>query len=136
MFGKWEDCCIIEVSCIQSCGKLDLFVIIERHFMKTHEMICHMCKINILSNVLTNMYISLLKPTTKRNTISTAFQQCVFEEDHIKIDLISAKVDWCLEVPYKNLTCLQILITLPLQLGIGQNYLQKKCNLKEFSNNV
>ena len=43
-----------------------------------------------------------------------------------------AKVDRCLQINYRNLTCLQVLITLSLQLGFGQNYHQKKWNFKSF----
>ena len=53
-----------------------------------------------------------------------------------KIGLIltskSTKVDWCLDIHYKNSPCLQMIITLPIHLGIGQNYHQKRWNVKSF----
>ena len=69
----------------------------------------------------------LSKTTTKRSAISITFQECIeMRKIGSRLTLESAKVDCCLKIKCNDLTCLHMLITMPQQLGSGQNYHQKK----------
>ena len=98
--------------------------------MKTYEIFCHIYKINVRPPVLTNVQISLMKSTTRRNAISIAFQQCVDEEDPIKFHLTIYKIRLMsrnqLQKPHMPSNT-----TLLIQLRMEPNYLQKKYNVKD-----
>ena len=56
--------------------------------MKTHITYFATCTIFIIiSNVFSNMQISLMRSTIERSAIPISFQQCVDEEDWIRTDL-------------------------------------------------